>query len=134
MERTFDAVIEEFNNVISFVENELETAGVSFKVISQVGVCVDEIFTNISSYAYKPETGSAKVKVEILEDPTRVELTFIDQGKHFNPLEKDDPDVNLSAEEREIGGLGIFMVKKLMDDVSYEYKDGKNILTIIKNI
>lgn len=63
-----------------------------------------------------------------------ISITFSDSGKPYNPLEKPDPDVTLSAEERSIGGLGIFMVKKSMDDMRYEYKDGQNILTITKRL
>lgn len=70
----------------------------------------------------------------LLKDPLSVEITFIDNGKQYNPLAKPDPDITLAAKERKKGGLGIFMVKNSMDDVSYEYKDGKIILTIKKNL
>ena len=68
------------------------------------------------------------------EEPLTVVITFIDDGVPYDPLAKDDPDTSLSAEERQIGGLGIYMVKKTMDDISYEYKDGRNILKIRKNL
>ena len=97
-----------------------------------IDVCVEEIYVNIAHYAYAPETGDAKVRVEASGDPPETTITFIDKGKPFDPLAKEDPDVTLSAEERDIGGLGIYMTKKMMDDVSYEYKDGCNILMIRK--
>ena len=102
------------------------------KVQIQINIAVEEIFVNIAHYAYNPEVGPATIRVEILEDPLAVSLTFIDQGTPYDPLAKEDPDVTLAADERTIGGLGIFMVKKSMDDVKYEYKEGSNILTIVK--
>ena len=97
-------------------------------------IAIDEVFSNITHYAYHPSVGSATVKIEVIEEPMSVVITFIDGGTPYNPLEKEDPDITLSAEEREIGGLGIFMVKKSMDSIDYEYKDGQNILRIKKNI
>ena len=99
----------------------------------QVNVAIDELFSNIAYYAYEAE-GDATVRVEIIEESMEIVLTFLDNGIPYNPLEKEDPDTTLSAEEREIGGLGIFMVKKTMDDVKYEYKDGQNILKIVKKM
>ena len=100
----------------------------------QIEVAAEEIFINIASYAYAPDKGRATVRVEVSPDPVTVTITFIDQGMPYDPLAKEDPDVTLKAEDRPVGGLGIFMVKKTMDDVTYEYKDGKNILRIKKNI
>ena len=100
----------------------------------QVQIAVEEIFVNLAHYAYGSEQGTATIRVEVGGDPLQVIITFIDQGVPYDPLKKEDPDISLSAEERQIGGLGIFMVKKSMDDVKYEYKDGKNILTISKKI
>ena len=85
---------------------------------------------NIASYAYQDEVGKAEIKVET--DSKSISITFLDSGIPYNPLEKDDPDITLSAEERGIGGYGIFLVKKIMDDVKYEYKDNKNVLSITK--
>ena len=100
----------------------------------QISVAAEEIFVNIANYAYAPEIGKATVVVEVSENPIAVSITFMDNGKPFDPTKKIDPDISLSAEDRQIGGLGIFMTKKMMDDVSYEYKDGKNILKIEKNL
>lgn len=133
-ELTLDATIENVTAVTSFVDEQLERLGCPPESQAQIDVAIDELFSNIAYYAYNPETGPATVRVEVLEEPLSVEITFIDSGVAYNPLAKDDPDLSLSADEREIGGLGIFIVKNSMDDVAYEYKDGKNILRIRKNI
>ena len=99
-----------------------------------IDIAVEELFVNIASYAYEHGKGVAVVQVSVHEEPLSVEITFIDNGKQYDPLAKADPDTTLSAKERKKGGLGIFMVKKSMDNVSYEYKDGKNILTVRKFI
>ena len=98
----------------------------------QIDIAAEEIFVNIAHYAYTPGTGEATICVELYQDPSAIEITFIDQGVPYDPLAKPDPDVTLSAKERKIGGLGIFMVKKSMDEVRYEYLDGCNVLTIKK--
>jgi anti-sigma regulatory factor (Ser/Thr protein kinase) len=118
--------------VLDFIEGHLEGTSISIKQKMQILVAVEEIFVNIASYAYAPGTGDAVVRCEILDDPAAVEIEFEDTGTPYNPLEKEDPDVTLSAEERSIGGLGVFLVKKLMDDVRYEYRDGANVLTVRK--
>ena len=104
------------------------------KAQMQVDVAVEEIFVNVASYAYAPGVGNVTIRVEIPDNPRTVVITFIDNGVPYDPLAKADPDVTLSAEERGIGGLGIFMVKKSMDDMVYEYKNGQNILSIKKAI
>ena len=104
------------------------------KDVMQVSLVVEELYVNIASYAYGDGTGKAVVQVTVHEDPLSVEITFIDHGKQYDPLAKADPDTTLSVKERKKGGLGIFMVKKSMDNVNYEYKNGKNILTIKKNL
>ena len=133
-ELTIDATIENIPVVTDFVSEQLEQLDCPMKVQIQISIAIDELFSNIARYAYNPTTGSATVQVEVTEDPLAVVVTFIDEGKPYDPLAKADPDVTLSAEEREIGGLGIYMVKKSMDDVTYEYKDGRNILKIKKSI
>ena len=97
-------------------------------------IAIDDIFGNIVNYAYTPEVGKVTVRLAVDEKTLTASLTFIDSGVPYNPLEKDDPDTTLSAEDRKIGGLGIFLVKKSMDDMRYEYKDGKNILTLVKKL
>ena len=127
------AKLEHLVDVTAFVESQLETLDLPMKTQMQIDLAVEEIFVNIANYAYSPEDGMAIIEVELTEDP-RVIITFIDNGKPFDPLAKEDPDVTKSAEDRKVGGLGIFMVKKSMDDVSYEYKDGQNILRIEKRL
>ena len=133
-EMTIDAAIENIPAVTAFVEEQLEQYNCPMKAQMQIDIAIDELFSNIAQYAYNPKTGKATVRVEVTENPMAVIITFIDNGVPYNPLAKTDPDVTLSADKREIGGLGIFMVKKSMDDISYEYKDGQNILKIKKNI
>ena len=133
-ELTITATVENIEAVTDFVNEQLEAIDCPMKAQMQIDVAIDELFGNIAHYAYNPEVGDATVRVEVIEEPLAVVITFIDKGVPYDPLAKADPDVTLSAEEREIGGLGIFMVKKSMDDITYEYKDGQNILKIRKNI
>lgn len=117
------------------VESSMRDAGASEAKIISVDVAIDEIFSNIIFYSGLKETDKAVIRVTIEEDDEKsITLEFIDTGRPFNPLEQPEPDVTKPAEEREIGGLGIFMVKKSMDHVSYRNEEGKNILTIRKNI
>lgn len=121
--------------VTDFVEEYLENFDISMKSKIQLDVAIDEIFSNIANYAYKDseEAGDVTVSIEVPQNSDYVIMIFKDNGNEFNPLESEDPDTTLSAEERQIGGLGIFMVKKTMDDVIYRYENGTNILTIKKN-
>ena len=100
------------------------------KTKMQVHIAIDELFGNIAYYAYNPEIGIVTVRVEVTDNPLAVVITFIDNGIPYDPLAKDNPDITLSVEERDVGGLGIYMVKKTMDDISYEYKDGQDILRV----
>lgn len=133
-ELNISATVENIAAVTAFVDEQLEELDCPMKTQLQVDVAIDELFGNIAHYAYNPEVGAATVRVEVTDDPLSVVITFIDNGVPYDPLAKADPDVTLSAEEREIGGLGIYMVKKSMDDISYEYKNGQNILRIKKHI
>lgn len=120
--------------VLDFIEGHLEWTSISIKQKMQILVAVEEIFVNIASYAYAPDQGNAIVRIEFSDEPVEVTITFMDNGIPFDPLQRRDPDVTLSAEERRIGGLGIFMTKKTMDSVDYEYKNGQNILRLKKSI
>ena len=120
--------------VLDFIEGHLEGTSISIKQKMQILVAVEEIFVNIASYAYAPDQGNAIVRIEFSDEPVEVTITFMDNGIPFDPLQRRDPDVTLSAEERRIGGLGIFMTKKTMDSVDYEYKNGQNILRLKKSI
>lgn len=131
-ELTVKAVVENLEKVISFVDEILETVECPVKVQMKIDIAVDEIFSNIAHYAYCPQTGMVTVQVEVLKEPWTVCITFIDQGIPYNPLSMPEPDTSSSVEERQLGGLGIYMVRKSMDDVSYEYRERENILTIKK--
>ena len=133
-ELTIAATVENIEVVTDFVNEQLAALDCPMKAQMQIDIAIDELFGNIAHYAYNPEIGQATVRVEVVENPLAVTITFIDNGVPYDPLAKADPDTTLSAEEREIGGLGIYMVKKYMDDITYEYKDGQNILTIKKKI
>lgn len=132
-EITLAATVGNIEVVTDFINEQLEAADCPMKTQIQIDIAADEIFGNIAHYAYTPGMGDATVRIEIEENPQSAVITFIDSGVPYNPLTQTEPDVTLSAEEREIGGLGIFMVKKTMDDLTYEYKNGMNILKIRKN-
>ncbi len=132
-EMSLPAKTENLQAVTDFVTAELEKSDCSLKVRMQIELAVEEIFVNIANYAYRPEVGDATVRCAVDKDPLQVVIQFLDQGKPYNPLEKKDADISVPFEEREIGGLGILLVKKSMDSIDYRYKDGKNILTIKKN-
>ena len=133
-ELTMEATVENIQAVTDFVNEQLQEVGCSVKTQTQIDIAIDELFGNIAHYAYNPEVRPVTVCVEITEDSLAVRITFIDSGLPYDPLTNIDPDITLSAQERDIGGLGIYMVKKSMDNVSYEYKDGQNILRILKSI
>lgn len=126
-----EARVERLSEVLAFLDGHLEEADCPMKSMMQLDIAVEELYVNIASYAYTPIPGPAEIRLEIEEGPTAA-VTFIDQGVPYDPTAKEDPDVSAPVEERQIGGLGIFMVKKSMDDMTYERVDGKNILTIRK--
>ncbi|MCF0137148.1 MAG: SpoIIE family protein phosphatase, partial [Oscillospiraceae bacterium] len=128
------AALEHIPEITEFIEAQLENMGCSMKTVFQINVAVDEICSNIIHYAYPEGGGLLTVKIFEKPNPRRVFIRFEDEGIPYNPLVKEAPDVTLSAEERDIGGLGIYIVKKTMDDVRYKYENEKNILTIIKNL
>ena len=129
-----EAITDNLPEVQTFVEEHLEALDCPMKTLMQIGVVVEEIFVNIAHYAYEQGIGKATVQVETLDNPITVKITFMDQGVPYNPLAREDPDITLKAQDRSIGGLGIFMTKKMMDDVTYEYREGQNILTLKKVI
>lgn len=131
-EITVMADVKNLEAVTAFVDEGLEQFDCSPRIQMQLDIAVDELFSNIAYYAYQPGTGTVTVRLEITEEPDSVMLTFIDGGIPYNPLSHADPDTTLSAQERQIGGLGIYMVKKSMDEVSYQYTEGKNVLSIRK--
>ena len=133
-ELAIEATVENLPTVLAFVDEQLEAVGCSMKTQMQIDVAVEEIFVNVASYAYAPGHGGAEVRVEISGEPLTAAITVIDRGVPYNPLAREDPELTLSAEEREVGGLGIYLTKELMDDVSYAFRDGQNILTLKKKI
>lgn len=131
---TLEATVENLPKVLEFVDSHLEEHDCPPRAQMQIDIAVEELFVNIAHYAYAPQVGHATVRVEIQPEPLAVIITFIDKGMPYDPLAKEDPDVTLSAEDRTIGGLGIYMVKKSMDEITYEYRDGQNILAIKKGL
>ena len=127
-----EAKVEKLDDVLHFVSGHLEKAGCDPATQMKLEVAVEEIFVNVAHYAYTPATGDVAVGVYVTSEPRSIEITFRDSGVPFNPLEKEEPDITQKAEDRKIGGLGIYMVRKTMDDMIYEYKDGQNILTMKK--
>lgn len=126
-----DSKFENVKTLTDFVESSLEPLHPSPKAIMQIGVAIDELFSNVVRYS-----GSSNMKLilNVNEDVLTAKLTFIDEGVAYDPLKKTDPDVSLPAEEREIGGLGIFLVKKIMDGVEYKRDGEKNVLTVVKKL
>ena len=133
-EIVLDAKRENLPQLFEFITKTLREYSDDEKTIRKVKLCVEEAFMNIAAYAYNPEVGPAKVSVTALGEPypLRVQVVFTDNGKPFNPLKAENPDVESGLEDRQVGGLGIFLIKKEMDDITYEYRDGQNILTLEK--
>lgn len=129
---TVDAKVENLETVTEFVDSFLEENDCPMKTEMQVNISIDEVFHNIVSYAYDEKNGKIEIQIES-GDPVKLVLIFKDSGTPFNPLENADPDITLSSDDREAGGLGIFMVKKLMDNVTYSYENGQNILKLEKS-
>lgn len=132
---TTEAKVDNLAEVLSFLDAELENADCGMKETMQIDIAVEELFVNVSSYAYSPGSGEITVSIEINSnnDSNQAVITLTDSGIPYNPLLREDPDITLSAEERSIGGLGIFMVKESMDEMRYQRADDHNIVTIIKN-
>ena len=128
------AKVDNLDDVLAFIDAELEAMDCPMKTQMQIDVAVEEIFVNIASYAYEGKEGPSNIKIEKIADGGTVAITFTDEGIPYNPLEKEDPDVTLSAEERQIGGLGIYIVKKSMDGTDYRREDNKNIFRIEKKL
>ena len=131
-ELTASADVDKLHDVLAFADNLLEEHNCPMKAQMQIDVALEELFVNIAHYAYPDSSGEAVIRISFTAE--YVQITLSDSGIPYNPLAKPDPDITLNAQERPIGGLGIFMTKKLMDDISYEYSDGNNLLTIKKKI
>ena len=128
------AEVKNLDAVTDFVLQRPEIAACPKNTQLQLRLAVEEVFVNIASYAYDPSIGPAEVRCEVLDDPLRVVIQFLDHGKPFDPLAREDADTSEEALMERIGGLGILLVKETMDEVSYSYEEGKNILTILKKL
>ena len=134
IERLFPADDSALNDVLAFAEEELEKAECPAKTMMQLTVALEEVFVNVAHYAYPDEKGKVNVGIAFDGENRRITFRIADSGVEFNPLEKPDPDITLSAEEREIGGLGIFICKKTMDEIGYARENGENILIMTKKL
>lgn len=131
---TVPAKTEELETVYAFIEKKLAALNCSERTLFQLRLAVEEIFVNIASYAYFPKDGEAEIRCEVLEDPLRAEIQFLDSGMPFDPLAREDADTSEEGLMGREGGLGILLIKNMMDSVQYSYEDGKNILTILKKL
>jgi sigma-B regulation protein RsbU (phosphoserine phosphatase) len=132
--KTFPAKTEALTDVLGFVEQVLEKNQCSIKLQTAICVAIEEVFVNVAHYAYGETQGDVDFTITFDEKTRNVTFRMVDKGVQFNPLNKPEPDITLSAQEREIGGLGIFITKKTMDLVTYAYENGENILTMTKKI
>lgn len=126
------ATRDNLETVTEFLDEILEEKNCPGKIRLQIDLALEEMFINIVNYAYMPDTGDMELHVSFDEAERELTMVLVDSGIPYDPLAKKDPDVTLSAEKRKIGGLGIFLVKKTMDSMSYERRDGLNILTMKK--
>jgi len=133
-EWTFEAKIDRIPWLTEQVDGLLEGLDCPMKAQMQIDVAIDEWMANIASYAYGNGVGEVTVRFDFQPDDRTVVLTFIDSGVPYDPLAKPDPDVTLSVDKRAVGGLGIFLIKKTMDDMTYARQDGRNVFTIRKRI
>ena len=133
-EITVSANVESLTAVNEFVADLIAPTNCPMGVQMKIELIVEEIFVNIANYAYDDAGGTATVRGVVAGEPPVLTLSFADEGIPYNPLSQDAPDLSLSVENRPIGGLVIFIVRKNADDVTYEHKDGKNILTVAKKL
>ena len=131
-EVSLKSTLENVEVLTGIIDSELESVGCPTKAIMQVDVAIDEIFSNIVNYGYDCENEEIVIKYDVDPKDKSISITFVDSGKRYNPLDKDDPNISEDAETRKIGGLGIYIVKKTMDNMVYKYENNKNYLTIIK--
>ena len=133
MKKRFDPIKDKCSEIIEYLMASPDIPqddAIQFKV----RLSIEEAVENVVRYAYNDGIGWIEVGTNLDQEGLTLTIELRDAGTPFNPLEKDDPDITLSAEEREIGGLGIFLCKQMMDDISYRYEDGNNILTMKKII
>ncbi len=128
-----DATVDNLDILLDWMDEHLIRCSFDGSSKVQLDIAVEEIYINIANYAYEEDDGKVCVILDIKGDPLRASLTFEDFGRPYDPLEHEDPDINLPVKERKVGGLGIYMTKKTMDEMTYEYRDGKNVLRIVRN-
>ena len=130
---TLPAVVDSIEKVTEFVNDRLQKSNIPQKIQTQIDVVIDELMSNVTKFAYRDgKNGDISVEMEVNEE--EIAMTFRDSGVPFNPLEQADPDVNAPLEQRKIGGLGLFLVRKTMDKLNYVYENGQNVLTVIKKL
>ncbi|ORU00676.1 hypothetical protein D081_0658 [Anaerovibrio sp. JC8] len=129
-----EATLDNLGKVNDFVEEFLEERSCSSKVKLQMELVVEEIFTNIANYAYGDGIGKVTIEGSLEDNAAQFRLKFMDKGTPYNPLEQPEPDITAGADDRPVGGLGIFLVKKNVDDITYQHEDGQNILTVVKSL
>ena len=132
--KTFPAKTEALSDVLGFVEQMLDSFECPIKIQVALCVAIEEVFVNVAHYAYGESEGNMSLGIGFDEESRAITFRMTDKGIPFDPLKKPDPDISLSADEREIGGLGIFITKKTMDSLTYTYENNENILTMIKKI
>ena len=132
--KTFPAKTEALNDVLGYVEQTLESLDCPMKLQMAICVAIEEVFVNVARYAYPDGEGDMTLGIALDEASRNVTFRVADKGIPFDPLQRPDPDITLSAEEREIGGLGIFIAKQTMDTIRYAYENGENILTMTKKL
>ncbi|MBI5681382.1 MAG: ATP-binding protein [Methanobacterium sp.] len=131
---TVPAKIENLQNVLDFVIKELDSVEYNIKALLQLELSIEEAYVNIANYAYESEDGEVLICCNINKNPLQITVQFIDCGIPYNPLKNENSDISLEIKEKKVGGLGILLIKKNVDNIAYEYKDGKNILTIQKKL
>ncbi len=128
------AKIENLNKVFDFLDAQLSSLAYNMKAKLQLELSIEEAYVNISKYAYTSDKGEVEILSSVDEDPLQITVQFVDSGIPYNPLKTEDPDLFTDTEEKELGGLGIFLIKKNVDNIKYKYHNGKNILTLQKKL
>ncbi|HAO30755.1 MAG TPA: ATP-binding protein [Treponema sp.] len=131
---TLTATDENLSAVNDFIHEAAAPFNPPEATMLKVDLAVEELFVNIAHYAYAPDTGNVTIECSVSESPATISISLIDSGIPYNPLEKEDPDITQKLEDRAIGGMGIFLTKQYMDNISYNYTDGKNKITIQKKL
>ena len=130
----FEANVELVNEMMMPIISSLEEINVDRKKVYQINLALEELLVNIAKYAYSPGTGIIDISYDISDNPKQLQVIIKDKGKEFNPLEKEEPDLTASVKERKIGGLGIYIAKNIVDDITYQRINNENVIKIIKNL